>query len=87
VQMRQTEKMIQAQKDSDLVILAGVECNYTFRFGLDLPDRVISVNRSEQKGRLVNRHQFKHKAFQVRCLGLCLPRNFHRILGKVKYGH
>jgi len=51
--MSQPHQMIKAQKESDLVILAGITCNDTFRFGLDLPDHVISVNRSPQQGTLV----------------------------------
>jgi len=54
LQMRQTEKIIQAQKESDLVILAGIECDFTLRYGLDLPSKVISVNRNPEKGTLVN---------------------------------
>jgi len=56
--MRQTSQLIQAQQEADLVILAGVICDFTFRYGLDLPTNgapIISVNRSQEKGTLVKK--------------------------------
>ena len=56
--MNQLRTVTAAQKHTDLVILAGVTCAYTLRYGLDLPKKgagkVISVDRSKKDLQLVS---------------------------------